>query len=446
MSQRLLEIHRLKKTSNIGAWLSSKIYSDVKSCNCGGKFTAHKVEDSIRLPICDKCSDFPPLFRIKAHIIDEANKVKYLDVRYNVDQEKITKWYHCMTLLTQVEKEIKLGIFDVNKYASKKSRDSFLFENVAQMYLDDADIKYANKKLRYYGHKNLVKYTKVLLKHFTGWDIALIDEQAIEGFRDSFTEKFTNRDSGTRQLRSLLNFALKKKKLRSVPVFDPIPTSAPRENQIHIDVARSYIPSVPEKQYRLMLFLQTVYAWRPCETRALKKKDIDILAEKVTISSHFSGPDYELGRKSIGTGKNASLEFDLVQDLKDWITEECMWIGTEDFIFQQIPSACRTFHKPRNSKPFFPSKGGLPLSEKTLADYWKKHLKKIEVPHVVMYEFRGARGTEIAELSNGNALAARDFLGHNNVKTTEKHYIKNKNISGNFIQKDAKILELKKAN
>ena len=442
MSARILDAHRNKRSYNVGDWLSAKIYSDTNElCSCGGKFNATKEMDGIRLPVCEKNNDhFPPFFRIRAKVIDQTGLSKYIDIRHASPTKRITKYYECMTILEKVERELDAGTFDVTNYGSKKNRDSYLFENFSKEYLLHFEACLLRGEITPYGLVNKKKYVKILLPHFDGMDIGRIDEVSIEEFKDTFTEKLRTRDLATGELRTLLKFALKRKKITRLPVFERINSATPREYVLNIIDARKYIPHIKEPQYRLMAWLLSQYAIRPSECRAIKLKECYWMTEKVHIKRHFSGNVLIEGRKSIKTGKNSNLEFDFTKPLAEWLKNECANLGPEDFIFQQIPSAQRV----DKHGGFKPIPGGLPIGETTLPKAWSRTLKDIGAPHVEMYEMRHARGTEISELSNGNIAATRDFLGHTNSHTTEKHYLRNRNISNTFIDKDADILPLAK--
>lgn len=437
MSLRKLDAFRHRRTFNIGDWLSAKIYSDSKDpCPCTGVFTAFKKEDGIDLPICNKCGAYPPFFRVRAKVIDEHLKVGYRDIRHTNNDKRITKYYECMTLLEQVQRELDAGTFDVTRYSSKKSRDGFLFNRLANEYLLEFENSEKRGDTTPYGFKNKKKYIKVLLRHFSGVDVAKIDEIEIEAFRNSFTEKLRTRDLATGELRTFLKFCYRKKKIQRVPEFEKIPSAKARKSVLRIEDARQYVPSVKERQYRLIFFLHTIYAWRPCETRAIQKKACLVNLERIRIERHFSGNKLIEGRKSIKEGEKATLEFDMILELKNWIEIDCKELGPDDFIFQRIPSKQRDM----NSGGFRPVAGGLPLGETTLPKAWARELKILGAPHVEMYEIRHARGTELTEKSNGNMIITRDFLGHTNVQTTEKHYSFPKNQTGNFIDKNAEII------
>lgn len=455
MSLIKLDAHRQKITTNIGDWLSAKVYSDVKGnkCSCGGKFTSFSVikrrKGDIKYPTCNECGCAPEKLRIKAKVIDQNFKSEYRDIRHH-DGQRLTEINDVLGILNQIDREIELGIFDVKKYDSKKRRDSYLFsyflhceleKDGEEGYLEHHRNREARGEIEYYGMKHKIKYCRVLEKFFGKMDLAIIDEVKIDEFKSSFTSKFSNMRGGLQELRPLLKLAYKRKKIPRVPLFDPIPSAPAREDsEIDINFARKCVSSMVEKQYRVMGNAQTEFALRGCETRGIKLKDCDVEEERFKIARHFSGSKESQGRKSIKTGKQATLEFDMTKEFKSWIVNECKWLGPEDFIFQQIP---QKFREGKNGG-FIPAPGGKALGESTLPKYWKRHLEKKEIPHFPMYEFRGARATEIAEDSNGNVLETSYFLGHTNTKTTEKHYIKKKNTNSKFIKKEGRVLPMAK--
>ena len=451
MSLVQLDAHRLKNTTNIGHWVSAKVYSDVKGgCSCGGRFSVFEVlrrrKGDIKYPVCDKCRLPPELLRIRAKVIDQNLTCKYVDIRH-YEGQRLTEINDVLSIVNQVDREIDLGIFDVKKYDSKKKRDAYLFPNILhhtrekdgeEGYLEYHRNREARGEIKYYGMKNKVKYCRVLEKYFKDTDITTIDEVKIDEFKNSFTDKLSNMRGGLQELRVILKFAYKKKKISRIPLFEPIPSAPARQTSTDIDLARECVGKMKELQYKIMATCQTEYALRGCETRGIKKKDCNLETEKVEICRHFSGPEEAAGRKSISEGKMSTLEFDMTNELIDWVKEKCRWLGPEDYIFQQIPSK---FREGRNGG-FVPSPGGKALGESTLPKAWNRHLKEIGVEHFQMYEFRGARATEIAEDSNGNILETSYFLGHTNTKTTEKHYIKKRNTNSKFIKKEGRVIKI----
>lgn len=452
MSLVKLDAFRQKNTTNIGDWLGAKVYNDVKSniCSCGGKFTSIGVikrrKGDVTYPICCECGFPPERLRIKARVIDENLKVKYRDIRHFGGQ-RLSEINDVLGVLNQIDNEIYLGIFDIKKYNSKKRRDSFLFKNFIHYekekhgeegYLEHSRNRAARNEITYYGMKGKIKYCRVLEKFFGETDIATIDEGKIDEFKSSFVDKFSNRDEGLKELRVILKFAYKRKKITRVPFFDPIQSSKARESDLEINTARDYSSSIKEKQYRIYANLTTELAWRGSEGRGLMLKECDVIKEEIKICRHFSGTQLVEGRKSIKEGNQSTVTHAMTHELKDWILNECKWLGPDDYIFQQIPSK---FREGKNGG-FIPKPNGKPLGESTMPKAWKRHLEELGVPHVPMYDIRGARATEVAEESNGNSLESSRFLGHTNTKVTEKHYLRKKNTNAKYVKKEGRILSM----
>lgn len=415
MLKNKVDASRYFRTFNLGSWLSAKIYNDSKDkCVCGGEFTERDDSLGIDIPVCCKCRKPPTLFRIRAKIKTFEGVVKYVDIRHSRNGERLTKAYECMTILDRVKEDIEAGRFNARHYESKKVRDDYLFENIAKEYLQFHEKRLERGDITPYGYKHKLKYCRVLVRHFQGVDIATITKARIELFKNSFTEKFTNRDKGLSELRTILKFTHDVlEKIDKVPSFDPIPASNVRKEVLNIDKAREVIVHIENTMYRLMIHLLSVYAIRPCEVRAIQFKDISIKENTLLIQRHFSGSKCIEGRKSVKKGDKKSIPFKLIPELVDYIKSLPVPLNDEEFVFK--------------------SPNGNPVFENTLPKAWARTLKKMGLPHVQMYEIRHARGTEVLIQSNGNMVKTRDFLGHTNLGTTEKRYAKPKVDNDEFI-------------
>lgn len=416
MSLRKPEAIRYFKTSNLGYWLSAKIYSDSKEgcLSCGGQFNKRSDAFGIDIPVCGSCGKAPSLFRIRAKVIGSDGVVKYLDVRHSRNGERLTKPYECMTILDRIKEDIEAGKFNIRHYESKKVRDEYLFEFVVDEYLDFHKKRLERGDITPYGFKHKLKYCRVLLQHFSGVDVAHITKAKIEIFKNSFTEKFTNRDKGLAELRTILKHCHDiLEKIEKVPSFDPIPSSNVRKEVLTIEQAREIIPQIENPMYRLMITLLSNYAIRPCEVRAIQYQDINLSENSLLIQRHFSGSKCIEGRKSVKIGDKKSIPFKLVPELAEYVRSLPTPLNEAEFVF-----------KSPNNNPIF---------ENTLPKAWARTLKKMGLPHVQMYEIRHARGTEVLELSNGNMVKTRDFLGHTNLATTERRYAKPKVNNDEFI-------------
>lgn len=416
MSLKKVEASRYFRTFNLGDWLSAKIYSDSKdNCKCGGSFDLRCNTFGMDIPICSICKIPPPLFRIRAKIRTVEGAVKYVDIRHSKNGDRFTKAHECQTVLDQVTQDLEAGTFNARKYESKKVRDEFLFENIVEQYLLFHEKRLERGDITPYGFKHKLKYCRVLMVHFKGIDIANINKARIEIFKNSFTDKFTNRDKGLGELRTILNHChITLDNLDKVPHFERIPSSNLRKEVLTIEQAREIIPHIENPMYRLMTYLLSVYAIRPCEVRAIQFRDISLENNSLLISRHFSGSKCIDFRKSIKTGDKKTLPFRLLPELREWVLSQPAQLDEAQFIFK--------------------SENGNPVFENTLPKAWARTLKKLGIPHVQMYEIRHARGTEIVELSNGNMIAARDYLGHTSVTMTEKRYAKPRVNNDRFLE------------
>ncbi len=428
MSGNMNKAIRHKRTTNIGDWMASKIYSDVKNntCSCGGKFSKFIEEDGKNLPVCDSCHEPPPLYRIRAQVKDRYGDIKYITVRHSQNGKRLTKPFHCLTLLETIDEELEAGVFDISKYGSKKMKESYKFKNFAKSYLEHNQRRLERGEITPYGMKGKKKYVKILVEHdiFKNLELRQIRPLHISDFRDSFTEKFSNRDMALGELKTMLKFAKEKNMIQDIPEFGKIETSQKRDQVLTIDQARAIIPHIENPMYRLMITLMSEYALRPCEVRAIQFRDISLAKDMIIIQRHFSSNKLLGGRKSNKKGQNSYLTFPLIAELKNWVIDQATPLDSEDFIFK--------------------SPNGNPVFENTLPKAWSRTLKKLGLPHVQMYEIRHARGTEVLELANGNFSDVKNFLGHSNVSTTEKRYarpvVKNEKF---FIKKDADVIEFK---
>jgi hypothetical protein len=243
MSKNKLKAKREFKTTNRGDWLASKIYSDVKGkgCSCGGKFSSFKDIDGVGLPVCDKCAEDPPFYRIRAKVEDRHGEVHYITVRHSQNGKRLTKAHHCLTLLETIDEELEAGVFDVSKYGSKKMKESYKFKNFATFYLEHNQKRLERGEITPYGFKGKQKYVRALLPFFGERELRQIRPSQIETFRDSFTDRFSTRDMALGELKTMLKFAKTKGMVSEVPEFGKVESSS----------VMSLQSSRPERSFRI---------------------------------------------------------------------------------------------------------------------------------------------------------------------------------------------------
>ncbi len=420
------------KHFNIGDFLSAKIYSDIKgnACSCGGQYLDKKIvyedehdekSDMFEIPICNSCKKTPRKFRINARVENENGAKKTITIRNSQDGLRLTKVYQVITCLCIIKQEIREGRFDVRKYSSSLSKESFLFENFIQTY-----IKYYEKKASIKGKEGISpatlrkKKTLIslhLLPYFKGIEIGYVDRVKIKKFKDSWADQFSTRNQCLGELKRILNYAFEYEYIKSVPKFDKIPKSRSREKIAHISTIREVLPFVDDVYYYRIFRLLDIYPIRPCEVRCLRWKDIDFRKKTITIQRHLSDGVELDGRKSIdidsesGKGK---ITYPLTSDARTILKEVRSSINIDDLIFE--------------SK----RKKGAFISHTVLPDHWRKACKLAGVEYFEPYEIKHARATEITEQNNGNLKLTMDVLGQTNVNTTLRYIQKGSNLKEVF--------------
>lgn len=403
MSSKKLEAIRQFKTSNIGYWLGAKIYPDAKgnACSCGGKFLARtflkRRKGDIEYPVCDSCALPPEFFRIWASVVTEDGSKKDIFIRHSpLTGDRLTEIEQCLSILDQVESDRVSGNFDVRKYESKKTKDAFLFKNVVPMYLEKHKKRLERGEISPYGYESKVKYSKFLLAFFGEKDIAKIKSHHIDDYKNSFVDKFSNRDMSLGELKTILNFAHEKELINRVPPFE-VPSSKKRKEVPDLKVTRDQvIPAIKNLIHREAIRMLDDYGLRPCEVRAIQYEQIDILHDRIKIDRHFSKRTLLPGRKS---NKESVLDRPLTKELKAYIKSR-PW---------GLPKAY-----------LFPTTTGTAMGPADLSEAWREAEKKVGVKHVEMYGVRGARITEV--LVKDGLTKAKNFAGHSSAITTANRY------------------------
>lgn len=414
MSKMKLENLRHIHTFNKGFWLAARIYSDVKgNCSCGGTFTDKQKLKNLEYPVCNKCQDTPRLFRIRAKVVDMNNQDKYIDVRHAQNGERLKDIIDCLSTLKQIENEIESGSFDIRRYDSVASRESYLFVNYSKKYLEFHAKRAERGEISPAGFKNKKKYVKVLGKFFDEIDIGTINIPLIEEFKNSFTDRFRTRDLALGELKAVLNHAHKYEVITKVPKFDLLPASTKRKEIISLDMADKIISNIADPQYKTMIKLLSIYPVRPSELRALKWSDISFHDQTVVFQRHFSDDKIMEGRKSVSSGEKSSLTYPLVPDLENYL---------------------RSIPRPFKDDYLFKGREGEFVSENCLARAWRKSTKDLRLPPYQLYELRHARLSKIAEQSNGDIVKMMKVSGHTNPKTLLERYVRTDSNLKEFFQ------------
>jgi integrase len=403
MSWKKLEAVRQFKTFNIGEWLSAKIYADARAnkCSCGGSFDNKQTIEGIDFPVCSLCAKTPGKYRIRAKVIDETNTIKYIDIRHDHMGRRLAKARDCLGLIDRVSDEVKAGKFDVRAYESIKKKDQFLFKSFIDEYMDFQKKRHERGEITDYSFDSKKKYSKMLLPFFGNMDLAKIGVPQIETYKNSFTEKFSNRDMSLGELKTILNHALKMEKITKAPPFE-VQSSKKRTEVPNLAITREKVlPAIKDIGKREAIRMLDDYGLRPCEVRAIQYEQLSFFNKRIKIDRHFSKRTMVDGRKSIKKGeKMAILDRPWTPELEAFIKSK-NWSG--------------------NPKEFlFTTSTGTALGPQDLSEAWREAEKLVGVKHTQLYGLRGAKITEILE--RDGVTKAKNFAGHSSAVMTLSRY------------------------
>lgn len=403
-----------------GRIVAARVYADVSGnkCSCGCLFSKrvpHDEEPTVIVPRCAGCNKYPPLFHIDADAKDANGANIRVKIRNDQNNDRLEKMSQVLFTLERIQREIKDQSFDVNRYASKTARESFLFKNYVTTYLlkytGDAEKKITPtkeitpKSLR--DKKCLIKGH--LLPHFGSMDLSLITRKEIERFRRKFTDRFRTRDLATSELRTILNEAVLDDMLKVTPPFDKIPKANTRTEIISLELARLTIERMPKQLYRDMFTLFLIYGMRPSELRALRWKDIDFIKDEFTVKGHFSDEVWITGRKSVKEGEKASLPFPITD--------------TTRAIFNRYRPTGEVIDLNWQEKYVFTNRFGSHVTDFSFAQAWSFARKNLGHKHH-LYELRHRALTEMSRKARGDIVKMMQASGHTNPHTLMTRYIR----------------------
>lgn len=404
--------------------MAARVYADTPGfkCPCGGIFSKrieHSDHKGLMVPRCNGCNEYPPVFHIDADAKDvNGNKIR-VKIRNDQNNNRLENISQVIFTLQTIQKEIAEGEFDVSRYVSKAARESYRFKNYVLEYekfheqrLEKGEI--TPKALR--DKKSLIK--NHLLSEFGGKDLIQITAQAIRLWRRKPTKHERSRNLAIGELRTIMRQAVKDGKLKIAPEFDPIPKAKTRHDIISMDLINQTIEAIPQKLYRDMLTLMTIYPFRPSEIRALRWKDFDPAKGKIYVRGHFSDETWIRGRKSISEGDKASMKYDLIPRslaiLADYRAVMIRSLDPEtDWIFKGIH--------------------GTHVQDEALSDAWRNARKLVGHTHQ-LYEIRHRCLTEFGKRVKGDIMKMQKFSGHTNANTLMDRYIRDDSDLSEFIQ------------
>lgn len=395
-----------------GTILAARVYADVKGgkCPCGGAFNKrvpHDDDKDLLLPKCELCNKNPAFYRIDADTKDVHGRKKIVPIRNTKDEERLNSPSAVAYIIKVIQKEMSDGSFNLNHYASKKSKATFIFGNYVVEYLEHQERRLIRGEITPKGlldKKGLIK--RELLPYFGKREIFRIDNIQINKFRDSYTSKLRTRDLALSELKALLNQAERDGVITRAPKFDPIPRAEVRNEIISKELALATIDAMPKEIYRDMYTLLLIYPIRPGELRALMWKDVDFISGKLTICQHFSNEVLTQGRKSIKKGKKeASISFDMGP------------------ISREILLKYRTQAKVVSLNQYvFLSRFGRHFAEASLWEAWNLARQRLDPPHeFAPYECRHVSASDLYDKLDGNLIRMKKVIGMTNTATLERY-------------------------
>lgn len=388
---------------NIGKWVSAKIYSDMKNgCQCGNSTWARKKIKQLPEfdePVCSKCGGPPDVYVIAASIEDEDGRTGRLKVRHDQDGNRLKDIFSVVHTLKTVNSEMKTQTFDIGKYLSRESRESYRFDKVVELYKAHHEKRLKRGEISPAGLKDKLTIIKNHLHVFNEIDIGHISAKRIRTFFNDYTENLRMRDKATSELKTIFYFALAEGKLHKMPDFPEISSAKMVSSDNFLDEKKQnlVISKIENPLYRAVIKVLAIYGLRPCDVRSLKWADINYQEMVFHVRSHISLSKDIPGRKS---------QADAVHSLP--ITEEF------HEILQSLPRSIRL-----DDYIFKGAKGG-PIGANVLTRAWNEACKIAKVKGVKMYW-----GTKHSTLSNLSKKASDAQLikltGHTNTKIIRRY-------------------------
>lgn len=408
-----------------GRLVAARIYADVtgNKCQCGGVFSKrveHSDHEGLMVPKCNACNKYPPVFHIDADVKDPNGNNIRVKIRNDQNNNRLDNISQVIFTLQTIQKEIIEGEFDVSRYVSKDARESFRFKNYVIAYLDKQAKRLERgeitpKALR--DKKSLINVH--LVPAFGSKDLIQITRQAVTAYLDGLADRKRVHDLAIGELKTILNQAEKDGKIKHAPKFDKIPKARRRDDIIPMELVLKTIEAIPQKLYRDMFTLMTIYPLRPSEIRALRWKDFSPTGKTMLyVRGHFSDEKWIDGRKSISEGDKAVMKYDRSQRamaiLNDYRATAMRAIDPEtDWIFKGIH--------------------GTHVQDEALADAWRTARKIVGHDHQ-LYEIRHRCLTEFGKRVGGDVMKMTAFSGHTNPTTLMERYIRDDSDLSEFIE------------
>lgn len=257
----------LSNPHNKGHFLGAKIYSDMKGgCSCGAKSFGAESIKGYQIPVCSKCGKNPDLYVISASVIDMAGTHKRVKIRHSQDGARLTDFVDVLATLKQIDMEVTRGTFDIRRYSSNESRESFNFSKIIEDYLVFHEKRQARGELSPAGLKDKKSLiNNHLLPYFKDTDIVAINDRMIRCFYESYTETLRTRDKAILELKTIYNFAIDDGRADKLPKFPSIAPSKMVSAQKFLDIKdqNKVISNIEDETYRAAIKTLALYGASP---------------------------------------------------------------------------------------------------------------------------------------------------------------------------------------
>lgn len=253
---------------------------------------------------CASCPGKEPAnsYRVRRKLpVNITGKSERIDIRYDSNHIRLTDVFQALSVANEIDREVLSGEFDPSKYKSAKSSCDFHFENYWNRVFYPYQVKRESKgkiSEKYLTNQNT--QFNHLIKAFKGVDIRRITRVMLREFLDNFEGSDRTGSMALSQMSVLLGFAAEREVIKDIPKFPPVVHAKERDVKEFISAEDQLLilSYIENNQYRNAIEILMIYAWRPCDIRALKWSDLDFNNRKITISSHFSANKDSEGRKS----------------------------------------------------------------------------------------------------------------------------------------------------
>lgn len=388
---------------NIGAWVSAKIYSDMKDgCPCGvDDWTRAPIRELPEYdePICSSCKKRPTSYVIAATVEDEDGLKKRIKIRHSQEGERLKDIFDVIFTLRTVNKEIKAQCFDVGKYMSKTSRESYIFGKIVEAYLDHHEKRKLRGELTPGGLRDKKSLIDNHLQTFNEVDVGLINSKRIKAFHNSYTDRLRTRDKATAELKTILKFAMEDGKIHKMPDFPELAESkmVSSDNFLDMEKQELVLSKIENPLYQAAIRTMALFALRPCDVRSLKWEDIDFKKKIFFVRSHISGAEDIKGRKSQADAVH-TLPFE--DDFEEILCTLPRAINPKDYVFRGV-------------------QGG-PIGANVLTRAWNAACKIAKVKGVKMYW--GTKHSTLTEYSKTLSDSQMIRLtGHSSTKMIRRY-------------------------